>query len=244
MSIAEVREFTLTKLPVAARFGLGSTEAIKRWSRFTVGKTGDLYWVNALYIRADIDKTNEHLSVHGSGQIMTSLYQGRQKIDSRPHGNLGCSLREITKPYHVTSGQEFLEPGYLYYGLVTLHGKDKVSTPDSIPITCLDDKIVNSRLHYSFDLLPWTKCEQVINYATQSKTPFNLDDQRSHIYIFYYEKASIVITMKFTEGNEPINIQKLHEADQHPQSLKRLLYHETLSLSESVSLRTNHRRHS
>lgn len=224
MSLAEIKEFTLAKLPVVVRFGLGSAEAVKRWSRFKISKTGDLYWVSALYIRPDVDKMNEHISIHGDGHIITSLYQNGQKIASLPHGNLGCSLTKITKPYHVTSGNEFFEPGYLYYGLIPVHDNEKRETSNRFFVACLDEELVNSRLHYSFDLLPWTKCEQVIDYATKLKTSFNLDDQRSHVYIFYYGEASIVVTMKFTEGDAPIDVQKVREADQRPQSLKRLYF--------------------
>lgn len=224
MGLAEIREFTLAKLPVAVRFGLGSAEAVKRWSRFTIRKNGDLYWVSALYIRPDVDKINKHLSIHKDGRIFTSLHQNGQRIASSPHGNLGCSLTKIAKPYHVTSGEEFFEPGYLYYGLISVCDNVKRETPNRFFIACLDENLVNSRLRYSFDLLPLTKCEQVINYVTKLKTSFNLDDQRSHVYIFYYGEASIAVTMKFTEGDEPIDIEKVRESDQRPQSLKRLYF--------------------
>ena len=226
---AEIREFELTTLPFVVRFGLGSIKAVKRWSRFELTESCDLYWTYAIDIRPDIDKTNTHTSVHKSGKIVLSRYQNGKKVKSRAAGSIGASLQQITKPCEVRSGSEKLEPGYLYHGLVTLTEKDKGQGPGKVFVACLDEKLVDSRLLFSLDLLPWVSRGKVIEYVTKTneKWPFNVDDPRSHLFIFHRGNVSAVVTMKFTEGDCPIDIQRVLEADKHTHSLKRLFVEDT-----------------
>jgi hypothetical protein len=236
--LAEIREFELTALPFVVRFGLGSAKVAKRWSRFELRASGDLYWTHAFDIRRDIEGTNKHISVHKSGKIVSSLYQEGKKIKSGSTSSIGVSFRQITKPCEVISGSEKLEPGYLYHGLVTLTDKEKGQGPGKVFVACLDEQLVDSKLHFSFDLLPWVSSGKVIEYMTKQNEnrPFDENDPRSHLFIFHWGNVSAVVTMKFTEGDGPIDIQRVLEADKHIHPLKRLFFGDTLTLSESAQL--------
>ena len=82
---AEIREFNLTHLPFTVRFGLGSTEAVKRWARFELTKKGELLWTDAMDIRRDVDTTDKHITVHKSGRIVSSIYQGKNQGRKKIH---------------------------------------------------------------------------------------------------------------------------------------------------------------
>ena len=224
---AEIREFNVTTLPFVVRFGLGSTEAVKRWARFEIRKNEELLWTYASYIRKDIDSTNKHISVHKSGKIVSSIYQGKgqeqKKNPSHIVGDIGGSLRQIKKPYQVTSGIELLEPGFLYYGLDTFTDKQTRQATGEFLIPCLDNRLVNSKLHYSLDLMPWIGSDQVIAYVSSQGRPFDMNDPRSHMFTFRCKEVAIVITMRSTEGNGPLDIQQVHVADKHKHPLKRLM---------------------
>lgn len=220
---AEIKEFNVTIPRLIVRFGLGSTEAVKRWARFEI-KNDELLWTSSMDIRRDADTTNSHISVHKSGQVVSSRYQKGKKIASHSRGSIGGSLGQIAEPYQVVSGHELFEPGYLYYGLVTRRDKEKGKAHSNVFVPCLDNKLVNSRLHFSFDLLPWANSEKVIEYATRQSPPFCTDDRRSHMYIFYWGKVPVVVTMKFTDGDGPLDIQRVCEADKYIHSLKRLYF--------------------
>lgn len=233
---AEVREFRLTTSSFVVRFGLGSTEAVKRWARFELKRSGDLIWTQACDIRRDIDSTNTHISVHKSGEVHSSRYQGERKVHSHAVGNMGASFWQITKPYQVISGSELFEPGFLYYGLGTLTDNQRRQAPDRVFVACLDPQLVNSRLHYSFDLQPWVDKEKVIEYLIEQNRPFALNDPRSHLFTFCWRHVSAVVTMKFTEGDGPIDIQQVRGAGEDIHPLKRFFFEETLALSESARL--------
>ncbi|OGO32657.1 MAG: hypothetical protein A2Z29_04770 [Chloroflexi bacterium RBG_16_56_11] len=237
---AEIRPFDIKNLPYTVRFGLGSTEPIKRWARFEISKNGELYWTRGIDVRKDVDSSNIHTIVHQSGEIHSSRYTGKgeeqKKVYQSEATDIGSTLKDIKSPYQVECGSEHLVPSYVYYGLPPLTQKDKKIDAQNTFVACLDEYLINSRLSYSLDLLPWTKREQVIDYASHSTTLFNADDRRCHMYIFYYGEASIVVTMKFIEGDTPIAIQKVLEADKNRKPLKRLFQHEKLNLSESASL--------
>lgn len=51
--------------------------------------------------------------------------------------------------------------------------------------------------------------------------------------IFQWENVSVVVNMKFTEGDDPIDIQEVIESDKNIHGLKRLFISETLTISES-----------
>ena len=240
---AEIREFNVTTLPFVVRFGLGSTEAVKRWARFEIRENEELLWTNAGDVRRDIDKTNRHISVYKSGKIVSSIYQGKgqeqKKIHSYIVGDIGGSLRQIKKPHQVTSGIELLEPGFPYYGLDTFTDKQIRQATGEILIPCLDNRLVNSKLHDSLDLVPWVGSEQVIAYVSSQGRPFDMNDSRSHMSTFRCGQATIVITMRFTEGDGPLDIQQVTEADKNKHPLKRLIHVERLTLSESTRLAIN-----
>lgn len=224
---AEIREFNLTHLPFTIRFGLGSTEAIKRWARFKITKKDELFWIDAMDIRRDVDSTDTHISVHKNGKIVSSIYQGksqeRRKIYSHRVGDIGNAFRQIIEPHQVTSGNYHLQPSFLYCGLETLTDEQIREASGEIFVPCLDNRLVNSKLYYSLDLLPWVANEQVIAYASIHGRPFDINDPRSHMFIFRYGQAAIVITMRFNEGDEPIDIKQVTEADKDRHPLKRLL---------------------
>ncbi len=244
---AEIRSFDIKKLPYTARFGLGSTEPIKRWARFTLMESGDLYWTRAIHVRKDVDGTNMHISVHHSGEIYSSRYVGsgdeHKKVHSRKVGNIGGPFRGITVPHQMESGNELLEPGYLYHGLPTLTDKAKKADTQNKFVACLDERLVNSRLYYSLDLVSWTGEDEITAYLMTGRNQFFAEnDPRCHAFIFCWERVSIVVIMRFTDGDSPIDIQKVTEAGQNAHPLKRFFHHETLNLSESVSLKVDHRR--
>ncbi len=227
----EIREFKLTP-PVAVRFGLGSTVAIKRWGRFELRQTGDLYWIDAMNIRKDVDKTNTHIALHKSGEIWSSRKVNGETVSLHHVGKIDARMGQAEELHQ--SGQELLEPGYLYYGLKTLEEQKK--TPPAVLVECLDSKLVNSRLYYSLDIFPKVGNEKVVEYAARLSQPFCAGDQRSHLYIFFWGKMALAVSMRFTEGDQPIDIQRVHEADSHPHTLKRLYFEENLQLSEKCSL--------
>ena len=92
-------------------------------------------------------------------------------------------------------------------------------------------------MYSSIKLVPWIKEEEIIAYlVTIRGQAFTENDPRCHVFIFCWECVSIVVTMRFTSGNSPIDIQKVAEADKNAHPLKRLCHHEELILSESTSL--------
>lgn len=230
MKEGEIREFKLTP-PVVVRFGLGSTVAVKQWARFELRPTNDLYWTDAINIRKDVDKINTHVSLHRSGEIVSSRYANGEKVSSHHVGKIDARMGQAVE---LRRGQELLEPGYLYYGLKTL-GWQKV-TPHAILVECLDGKLVNSRLYYSLDIFPKVGNEKVAEYAARLSQPFCTGDQRNHLYIFFWGKMALAVSMRFTEGDQPIDVQRVREADSHPHTLKRLYFEENLQLSEKCSL--------
>lgn len=237
---AEIRPFSITKLPYTARFGLGSAEPVKRWSRFVLTEGGELYWTSAIYLRKDVDASNIHFSVHQSGEIFSSRYVGRGvkqgKVHSQKVSNMYVPFRKITRPQRVVSGEELLEPGYLYIGLRTLTEEDKRADIQNDFVACLDELLVNSRLRSSLDLVPCTSREEVIEYLSQQNQFFDINDPRCHVFIFCWESVSAVVTMRFTAGDRPIDIKQVTEAAKNRHPLKRLPFEETLSLSESTGL--------
>lgn len=238
---AEIRSFDIQRLPYTVRFGLGSTGPIKRWARFELRESGDLYWTRAIDIRKDVDTSNIHTSIHKRGGIFSSRYSGKgeqkRKYYSCKGGNIGDSLKDITSPHLISYENELLEPGYLYYGLPTLKEKHKKIDTRNKFVACLDELLVNSRLYSSIALVPWIKEEEIIAYLVARRDQaFTENDPRCHVFIFCWERVSIVVTMRFTGGDSPIDIQKVAEADKNAHSLKRLFHHEELILSESTSL--------
>lgn len=232
---AEIKSFDIKALPYRVRFGLGSTEPIKRWARFEIRHSGDLYWTRGIDVRKDFDSSNIHTSIHKSGEIFSSRYYGKgeqkRKYYSCKVGEINNPFRGVIHPYQVVSANELFEPGYLYYGLPTLTEKDKNRC-----IACLDELLVNSRLYSSITLLPWINEEEITTYLmTKQGQVFIENDSRCHLFIFYWERVSIAVIMRFTDGDSPIDIQKVVEADKNIKPLKRLFHHETLRLSESVS---------
>ncbi len=241
---AEIRLLDIKKLPYTARFGLGSTEPIKRWARFEISKSGDLYWTHGIDVRKDVDSSNIHMSIHASGKILASRYSGKgerkRKYYSSEVGEIGSPFKDITHSHQVESGNELLEPGYLYYGLPTLTEKNKKTDTQNRFVACLDELLVNSRLYFSIALVPWINEEEITAYLmTRQGQIFTENDTRCHIFIFCWERVSIVVAMRFTGGDSPIDIRKVVEADNNAKPLKRLFHHETLSLSGSVSLKAN-----
>jgi hypothetical protein len=238
---AEISSFDIKKLPYTARFGIGSTKPIKRWARFTLMESGDLYWTRAIYVRKDCDSTNIHISVHHSGEIYSSRYVGSgdelKKVHSRKVGDIGGPFRGITGRHQVENGNELLEPGYLYHGLPTLTDKTQKADTQNKFVACLDEQLVNARLYYSLDLAPWTGEDKTTVYLMTGRNQlFAENDPRCHAFIFHRGNVSAVVAMKFTEGDCPIDIQLVLEADKHPHPLKRLFVEDTLTLSESTQL--------
>lgn len=238
---AETKLLDIKKLPYTVRFGLGSTEPTKRWARFELNAKSDLYWTSAIDVRKDEDSSWIHTTVHQSGEIHSSRYTGKGKEQKKYYsgklGNIGDSLKDITSPQVISSENELLESGYLYYGLPTLKEKHKKIDIRNMFILCLDELLVDSRLYSAITLVPWIKEEEIIAYlVTKQCQSFTEDDPRCHVFIFCWESVSIVVTMRFTDGNSPIDIQKVAEADKNAHPLKRLFHHEELILSESTSL--------
>lgn len=243
---AEIRSFDIKKLPYTVRFGLGSIEPVKRWARFELRKSEDLYWTCAQDVRKDVDSSWIHITVHQSGEIHSSRYTGKgeeqKKVYQSEATDIGSTLKDITTPHQVVSGNELFEPGYLCYGLPTLTEKDKKTDSQNRFVACLDVLLVNSRLHYFLDLVPWISEDEIIAYLTTERNQFFAEnDQRCHAFIFGWERVSIIVAMKFTDGDNPIDLQKVAEADKNAKPLKRLFHHVTLSFSESVSLRATPR---
>jgi len=236
---AEIRPFDIKNLPYTVRFGLGSTEPVKRWARFEISKNGELFWTRGIDVRKDVDSSNIHTIVHQSGEIHSSRYTGKgeeqKKVYQSEAKDIGSTLKDITIPHQVESGNELLEQGYLYHGLYTLAEKDKKTNTHNTFVTCLDKLLINSKLHYFIILVPWTDKAEIIAYLmTRQSHVFNEDDQRCHTFIFRWERVSIVVAMRFTDGDSLIDSQKVAEAEKNAHPLKRLFHHETLSLSESV----------
>lgn len=234
---AEIRSFDIKSLPFTVRFGIGSTEPIKKWARFEIGKSGDLYWTRAIDVRKDVDSSNIHTAVHQSGEIHSSRYTGKGEKQQKHFysgnvGTIGSPLRDITSPHQITSENEFFEPGYLYYGLRTLTEKDKKTDTQNRFVACLDELLVKSRLYSSIVVTPWINEKEITAYLmTKQGQVFTENDPRCHVFIFCWERVSITVTMRFTEGDSPLDIQKVVEADKHAKPLKRLFHHEALSLS-------------
>ena len=85
-------------------------------------------------------------------------------------------------------------------------------------------------------LVPWTNKTEIVTYlVTKHGQAFTENDPRCHTFIFRLECVSIVVTMKFTGGDNPIDLRKVAEVDENAHPLKRLPHHETLALSESMS---------
>lgn len=242
---AEIRFFDINKLPYTVRFGLGSTEPIKRWARFEMNINGDLYWTDGIDVRKDVDSSWIHTSVHRTGEIHSSRYTGKGKkqkkvIHSGQVTSIGSALKDITAPHQIASGNEHFEPGYLYSGLRTVTEKDEKTDSQNRFVACLDELLVNSRLYSSLSLVPWTDEAEIISYLmTKHNQAFTENDPRCHTFIFRLERVSIVVAMKFTGGDSPVDIQKVAEADKNAHPLKRLFHHETLGFSDSVSLKAN-----
>jgi len=241
---ADITPFDIKKLPYTARFGLGSTEPIKRWATFTLKKTGDLYYILAIDLRKDKNSSWIHTSVHQSGEIRSSRYTGRgeeqRKYYSSEAGNIGNTFQNIAGPYEVIHSEENLEPGYLYSGLRKLIEKDRKTNTQNQFISCLDDKLVNSKLYSHLDLVPWTEENEIANYLINKQDHvFEGNNPRCHVFIFRWGNVSAVVSMKFTNGDSPIDLQKVAETDRNAKPLKRLFHHEKLNLSESVSLKAN-----
>lgn len=241
---AEIMSLDIKNLPYTARFGLGSTEPIKRWARFELKKTGDLYYILAIDLRKDEDSSWIHTSVHQSGEIHSSRYTGRGKEQKKYYsgkvGNIGDTFQNIADPYEVIHGEEHLESGYLYSGLPTLEKKHKKINDHNEFIPCLDELLVNSRLHSSLDLVPWTTKDEIKNYLISKQNRiFDDKNPRCHVFIFRWGNVSAVVSMRFTDGDGPIDLQKVAEADKNTKPLKRFFHHEKLNLSESVSLKAN-----
>ncbi|MBT9148969.1 MAG: hypothetical protein AAGB97_02670 [Dehalococcoidia bacterium] len=132
---------------------------------------------------------------------------------------------------------ELLEPGYLYSGLPTLTDADKKTDIHNNFVACLDGRLVNSKLYYSLDLAPWAGEDKIAEYLTTKQNRlFDEDDPRCHVFIFCWGDVSVVVTMRFRDGEGPIDIQRIAEADEHTHPLKRLFHHETLELSENTRL--------
>lgn len=225
----EIRVFNIKALPYTARFGLGSTAPVKRWARFVLTDKGDLYWTRAIHVRKDVDSSNIHISIHESGEIFSSRYGVREgmlsKEASRLVGSMGSPFREITSPHQVEYGNELLERGYLYVGLPTLTEKNKKIDTQNDFVACLDELLVNSRLYYSLDLVPWTGEDEITAYLmTKRNQVFAENDPRCHVFIFCWESVSAVVTMRFTDGEDPIDMQRIAEADMHAHPLKRLFH--------------------
>jgi len=218
----EFREFPLTP-PVVVRFGLGSITAVKEWARFELRHTNDLYWTAAMNVRKDIDKTNTHIAIHRSGEIVRSRYVNNMKVNSKRLGNI---FDQKTHSMEIECGKELLEPGYLYHGLKTLGHHKK--TLRAIIVECLDTKLVNSRLSYALQIFAETGNKQAIKHAASLGESFCASDRRSHLYIFFWRNMALALSMTFTEGDQPIDVQMVHEADSHPHKLKRLFSEDTL----------------
>ena len=226
---AEIRLFDIKKLPYTARFGLGSTEPIKRWVRFELRKSEDLYWTYAHNVRKDCDSTNTHISVHRSGDIYSSRYiiieREEVRIYSSLIGDIGGPFSGITEPHTISSNNENLEPGYLYSGLPTLEKKHKKINDHNEFIPCQDGLLANSRLHSSLDLVPWTGKDEIKPYLIKKQNRiFDDKDPRCHVFIFRWGNVSAVVSMKFTNGDGPIDLQKVAEADKYAKPLKRLFH--------------------
>ena len=232
--VAEIKEFHLTTPDFVISFGLGSAEPVKKWSRFKVTKSGDLYWTHAINIRRDIDRTDTHTSIHKSGAIVSSRYQGSKKVRAHFGNGIGASFQEIKKPYKVLSGNERFEHGYLYHGLVTLTDNDKRQSIKKLLIPCLDENLVNSKLDYSFYLLPWVISEKVTEYVIKQNQAFEVEDSRSHLFIFCCGGISLAVSIKFTEGDGPIDNQCVIEADKDIHPLKRLFHEDTIIISDAA----------
>ena len=241
---AEIRLFEIKELPYTARFGLASTEPIKRWATFTLRKTGDLYYTSAIDLRKDEDSSWIHISVHQSGEIHSSRYTGRgeeqKKYYSGKAGDIGNAFQNIADPYEVLHSEEYLEPGYLYSGLPTLEKKHREKNDHNEFVPCLDKLLVNSRLYSTLDLVPWIGEDEIKHYLiSKLNRIFDDKDPRCHVFIFRWGNVSAVVSMKFTNGDGSIDLRRVAEADRNAKPLKRLFHHEELNLSESVSLKAS-----
>lgn len=96
----------------------------------------------------------------------------------------------------------------------------------------LNNRLINSRLHFPFDVLPWTCGENVTEYVTKENRFFDMQDPRSHAFIFCLDSVSAVVTMKFSEGDGPIDIEQVREVDRDIRPVKRLFHKDTLTLSD------------
>ncbi|MEE8414115.1 MAG: hypothetical protein V3R96_06145, partial [Dehalococcoidales bacterium] len=162
-----------------------------------------------------------------------NIYLTRQKNglngNSKYLGNINTNKEPAMEIIH---GQELLEPDYFYHGLKTIEEGEKTT----LLIECLDDMLVKSRLYYSLAIFSRIQKEKIIEYYAGLSQPFCADDQRSHLYIFPCKKITLAVTMRFAEGDQPIDVHAVNEADRHPHKLKRMLLEENLHLSEKCSL--------
>jgi hypothetical protein len=220
---------------------LGSIEPIKKWARFELRTSGDIYWTSSIDVRKDCDFSNIHTSVHKSGKIFSSRYLAQHgqmvKVKSNQVGDIGGSFSGITIPHQITYGQEYLEPGFLYSGLSTLSLKDKKIDAQHVFVPCLDNNLVESRLYFSLHLVPWVDIDAISTYFIATNNLVSAEDNyRYHLFIFRVKNVSIVVCMKFTGGCSPIDVQKVAETDKNIHPLKRIYVYEKLALSESTSL--------
>ena len=149
---------------------------------------------------------------------------------------MASSFELAKEPCRVKNGNELFQPDHFYHNLVTIQNRDTKITLGSTFVECLDSRIINSRLHYSCEILPWTSIENVVEYVTTKNLYFNIEDPRSHLYIFCRGDVSVAVTMKFMEGDGAVDIQKVYEIDKHKRPLKRLFLEETLGISDSVKI--------
>lgn len=224
---AELKSFDITTLPYTVRFGLGSKEPIKRWARFTLEQTCDLYWTQAIYVRKDVDSSGIHTSIHKTGAIYSSRYMrsGEKQIKyySKKVGDIGSPIQDISAPHLIIAGEEYLEPGYLYAGLPSIKERIQKRNEHNEFIPCLYDRLVSSHLHFSLDLVPWIDTGEIICYLTNKHSnKFDTNDHLCHTFIFHWYRVSVVVMIRFTGGYSPIDIQKVAEADKNIHPLKRL----------------------
>jgi hypothetical protein len=191
---------------------LGSDRPTKVWAKVRFGKSGDLYWMCDTV--KDVDRTDEHMSLHRSGEVWSTVQGKRRKAMA-----IGS-----TNPKEVQSGTERLEEGYLYHWLPTFQ---KAEAREEVAV-CLDLSIVGSTLKCTVDMLNGEDGEAIGNVIGKR---LNVNDPRSHALVFYHQGRTLILCLHFDGGTGPIEQSKVDEADSLVHQKKKLFAFDELHVS-------------
>lgn len=191
---------------------LGSDRPAKVWAKVRFGKDSDIYWMYDTV--KDVDRTDEHMSLHRSGEVWSTVQGRRRKampIDS-------SNLRE------VQSGTARLEEGDLYHWLPTF----QKGGPKEEIVVCLDSDIVGSTVRFTVDLLNGEDSKAIDNVIDKR---LDVNDPRSHALVFHHQGRTLIVCLHFDGGMGPIEPSKVLEADSSGNEKKKLFVFDRLTIS-------------